>query len=197
MRKILLLLCMPMFAQADITPADIDELAAAEKDQVIEWRRWFHENPELSNREVKTAEYITSKLQDMGLEPKTGIAHNGIVAIIEGGLPGPLVALRTDMDGLPVTEETGLPFASKAKGEYNGQEVGVMHACGHDAHMSMLLGAASILNAKKAQLPGSVMLIFQPAEEGGAGAKAMIDDGILDRWPVKAAYGVHNRPGRS
>ena len=205
MRKILLLLCMPMFAQADITPADIDELAAAEKDQVIEWRRWFHENPELSNRELKTAEYITSKLQDMGLEPKTGIAHNGIVAIIEGGLPGPLVALRTDMDGLPVTEETGLPFASKAKGEYNGQEVGVMHACGHDAHMSMLLGAASILNAKKAQLPGSVMLIFQPAEEGPpagekGGAKMMLEEGIWDERKPEAVFGIHvgiNQPGNS
>jgi len=129
-------------AQAQVTPDRLDRLAAEAQTQVVEWRRWFHQNPELSNREFNTSAQIAEILTEMGLEPRTGIAGTGLVAIIEGGKPGPLVALRTDMDALPVTEQTGLPFASTARSEYNGQEVGVMHACGHDAHMSMLLGAA-------------------------------------------------------
>lgn len=195
----------PAIAQAEITPEKLDQLAAAQQEQVVQWRRWFHANPELSNREVKTAEYIAQQLRDMGLEPKTGIAHNGIVALIEGGLPGPMVAIRSDMDGLPVTEETGLPFASKAKGEYNGEEVGVMHACGHDAHMAMLLGAATVLNSIKAELPGSVMLIFQPAEEGppegeDGGASMMLEEGIWEPLKPEAVFGIHvgiNQPSGS
>ncbi len=132
-------------AQAGITPDQIDQAASDVQPQVVEWRRWFHQNPELSNREFNTSTRIVEILRDMGLEPKTGIAHTGVTAIIEGGKPGPLVAIRTDIDALPVTEQTGLPFASTAKAEYNGQEVGVMHACGHDAHMAMLLGAAKVL----------------------------------------------------
>ena len=195
----------PAIVQAEITPEKLDQLAAAQQEQVVQWRRWFHTNPELSNREVKTAEYIAQQLRDMGLEPKTGIAHNGIVALIEGGLPGPMVAIRSDMDGLPVTEETGLPFASKAKGEYNGQQVGVMHACGHDAHMTMLLGAANVLNSMKAELPGSVMLIFQPAEEGPppgekGGASLMLEEGIWAQRKPEAIFGIHvgiNQPSGS
>ncbi len=207
MKKLLLsvLISLPVFAQAGITPQEIDQLAAAQQEQVVQWRRWFHANPELSNREVKTAQYIAQQLRDMGLEPKTGIAHNGIVALIEGGLPGPLVAIRSDMDGLPVTEETGLPFASKAKGIYNGQEVGVMHACGHDAHMAMLLGAAKVLTSLKDELPGSVMLIFQPAEEGApvgeeGGAKLMLKEGIWEQRKPEAVFGIHvgiNQPANS
>ncbi len=143
--------------RADIDSAELDRLAAETQEQVVQWRRWFHENPELSNREVKTAERLAEILRGMGLEPNTGIARNGLTAVIEGGKPGPMVAIRTDMDGLPVTEETGLPFASKVRTEYNGQDVGVMHACGHDAHMAMLLGAAQILNSIRDELPGSVM----------------------------------------
>jgi amidohydrolase len=207
MQKILLagLLIFPLFAQAGITPAEIDELAAAQQGQVVEWRRWFHQNPELGNREFKTAEYIAAALAGMGIEAKTGIAHTGIVAIIEGGLPGPMVAIRSDMDGLPVTEQTGLPFASQVTAEYNGQETGVMHACGHDAHMAMLLGAAAVLNKMKAELPGSVMLIFQPAEEGPpqgerGGAKYMLEEGIWDERAPEAVFGIHvgiNQPGNA
>jgi amidohydrolase len=159
-------------AQAGITPEEIDQAAAAVQPTVVEWRRWFR------------------------LEPRTGIAHTGVGAIIEGGLAGPLVAIRTDMDGLPVVEQTGLPFASTARSEYNGQDVGVMHACGHDAHMAMVLGAAKVLNDMKAELPGSVMLIFQPAEEGppageDGGASMMLDEGIFaDRKPA-AVFGMH------
>ncbi len=181
---------------AGITPDEIDQAAAAVQPQVVEWRRWFHQNPELSNREFNTSAKIAEILREMGLEPQTGIAHTGVIAIIEGGLPGPLVAIRTDIDGLPVVEQTGLPFASTARSEYNGQDVGVMHACGHDAHMSMVLGAAKILNDMKAELPGSVMLIFQPAEEGppageDGGASMMLNEGIFeDRMPA-AVFGIH------
>ncbi|MDX2428526.1 MAG: amidohydrolase [Xanthomonadales bacterium] len=183
-------------AQAGITPDEIDQAAAAVQPQVVEWRRWFHQNPELSNREFNTSAKIAEILRGMGLEPQTGIAHTGLIAIIEGGLPGPLVAIRTDIDGLPVVEQTGLPFASTARSEYNGQDVGVMHACGHDAHMAMVLGAAKILNDNKAELPGSVMLIFQPAEEGppageDGGASMMLDEGIFAERMPAAVFGIH------
>jgi len=183
-------------AQAQVTPDQLDRLAAEAQTQVVEWRRWFHQNPELSNREFNTAARIAEILTEMGLEPRTGIAGTGLVAIIEGGKPGPLVALRTDMDALPVTEQTGLPFASTARSEYNGQEVGVMHACGHDAHMSMLLGAASVLNSVRQDLAGSVMLIFQPAEEGPptgekGGASLMLEEGIWAERQPDAVFGIH------
>jgi len=144
MLKYLLLLpfLLPLASHGQVSPERLDRLAAEAQTQVVEWRRWFHQNPELSNREFNTAARIAEILTEMGIEPQTGVAGTGLVAIIEGGNPGPLLALRADMDGLPVTEQTGLPFASTARSEYNGQEVGVMHACGHDAHMSMLLGAA-------------------------------------------------------
>ncbi len=198
-----LLLIAPLQLRADIKAAEIDALADGVQAQVVEWRRWFHQNPELSNREFNTEKRLAEILRGMGLEPQTGIAHTGVVAIIEGGKPGPLVALRADMDGLPVTEETGLPFASVAKGEYNGQETGVMHACGHDTHMAMLLGAATVLNALKAELPGSVMLIFQPAEESAppgeeGGAELMLKEGIWDKRKPEAVFGLHvgiNQPG--
>jgi amidohydrolase len=182
--------------EADITAEQLDRLAADSQAQVVEWRRWFHQNPELGNREFNTAQRIAEILRGMGLEPQTGIAHTGVVAVIEGGQPGPLVAIRSDMDALPVAEETGLPFASTAKGEYNGQEVGVMHACGHDAHMAMLLGAAVVLTAVKDELPGSVMLIFQPAEEGPpagerGGAELMLAEGIWAERKPEAIFGLH------
>lgn len=133
---------------------------------VITWRRHLHQFPELSNREFKTAQYITDHLTNLGLEITTNIAHTGVVATLNGAQPGPLIALRADMDALPITELVMLPFASKQKGEYKGQEVGVMHACGHDAHVAILMAVASRLVAQKEQLKGSVMFIFQPAEEG-------------------------------
>ena len=197
MKKLLtILLFLPALASAEITPDRLDQLAADAQPQVIEWRRWFHANPELGNREFNTSARIAEALRDMGLEPQTGIAHTGIVAMIEGGKPGPLVALRADIDALPVTEQTGLPFASQAKGEYRGQEVGVMHACGHDAHISMLLGAARVLTAVRDELAGSVMLIFQPAEEGApegeeGGAELMLKEGIWAERKPDAVFGIH------
>ncbi len=183
-------------AQAGITAEEIDLAAAVVQPQVVEWRRWFHQNPELSNREFNTAARVAEILRGMGLEPRTGIAHTGVIAIIEGALPGPLVAIRTDMDALPVVEKTGLEFASKARSEYNGHDVGVMHACGHDSHMAMVLGAAKVLNDMKAELPGSVMLIFQPAEEGppageDGGASMMLDEGIFEGQKPAAVFGMH------
>ena len=191
-----LFVCSLPMAYAEITEDDIDAAAAATQAQVVEWRRWFHQNPELSNREVNTAAHITKILQGMGLEPRSGVAHTGVVATIKGGLPGPLVAIRADMDGLPVAEQTELPFASTAKSEYNGQEVGVMHACGHDTHIAMVLGAAKVLNDMKAELAGSVMLIFQPAEEGppvgeDGGASMMLDEGIFEPVMPAAVFGIH------
>lgn len=198
MKNILItvLLLIPSLANAQITPAQIDELAADAQEQVVQWRRWFHQNPELGNREFKTSARIAEILEGMGLEVKTGVAHTGVVAVIEGGKPGPLVALRADIDALPVKEQTGLPFASEAKGEYRGQEVDVMHACGHDNHMAMLLGAAQVLNALKADLAGSVMLIFQPAEEGTpqgeeGGAELMLKEGIWEEDKPEAVFGMH------
>jgi len=198
-----LLILLPVSVLAQISPKQLDKLASATQPQVVQWRRWFHENPELSNREFNTSARVARILTEMGLEPQTGIAHTGVVAIIEGGRPGPMVAIRADMDGLPVTEATGLPFASKVRGEYNGQEVGVMHACGHDSHMAMLLGAAQVLNSVKDELPGSVMLIFQPAEEGApegeqGGAELMLKEGVFSQRKPEAVFGLHvgiNQPG--
>ena len=191
-----LVFLVPFSAQAQITPMKLDSLAAEAQPQVVEWRRWFHENPELSNREFNTAKKIEEVLREMGLEPQTGIAQTGIVAVIEGGKPGPMVAIRSDMDGLPVVEQTGLPFASTKTDVYNGQDVGVMHACGHDNHMSMLLGAAWVLNSVKDDLAGSVMLIFQPAEEGApegeeGGAELMLKEGIWADSKPEAVFGIH------
>ena len=183
--------------QAPASQQAIDKAAAAIEQQMLEWRRHLHTNPELSNREVETAKYIVDKLRSFGLEPRSGVARHGVVATLQGGRPGPVVALRSDMDGLPVTEETKLPFASRARGEYNGREVGVMHACGHDTHMAMLLAVAKILSDMRADLPGSVKFIFQPAEEGAprgeepAGARAMVEAGVLKDPAVDAIFGIH------
>ena len=164
--------------------------------KVIGWRHDLHQFPELSNREFRTAEKVTKHLQNLGLEVKTGIAHTGVVAILEGGKPGPLIALRADMDGLPVVEMTGLPFASKEKDNYNGQEVGVMHACGHDAHVAILMGVAEFLASVRSDLPGSVMFIFQPAEEGPpvgeeGGAQLMLKEGIWKEKKPEVVFGLH------
>ncbi len=171
--------------------------------QVIQWRHHFHQNPELSNREYKTARQIARHLKKMGLEVQTGIAHTGVVGILKGDKPGPVVALRADIDALPVEEKTGLPYASKVKTTYVGQEVGVMHACGHDAHIAILLGVASVLSEMKPTIPGTVKFIFQPAEEGPpageeGGAKLMIKEGVLD-GPVKpeAIFALHVWPDRA
>ncbi|MBV1910720.1 MAG: amidohydrolase [Kangiellaceae bacterium] len=162
--------------------------------KVIEWRRHLHKNPELSNREFNTAIYIAEYLKKLGLSVETKVAHTGVVAILDSGKPGPTVALRADMDALPIREAVKLPFRSNIKGEYNGKIVPVMHACGHDAHMAMLMGAAKILNDKKNQLRGKVKFIFQPAEEGApdnetGGAEVMVQQGVMNN--VDTIFGLH------
>ena len=174
----------------------LDALARAAEEDVIAWRHWFHENPELSNREYKTSERVAEVLREIGLRPKTGIAHTGVVAVLKGGLPGPVIALRADMDGLPVTERVSLPWASKVKTKYQGRETGVMHACGHDTHVAILLGVARVLKNIQEELPGTVKFVFQPAEEGAppneeGGAKLMVKEGVLKNPDVEAMFGLH------
>lgn len=174
----------------------VDQLIIDVEPKVIEWRRHFHENPELSNREFRTAEKIAEYLKSLGLEVKTGIAHTGVVGILNGNQPGPVVALRADIDALPVTERTPVPFASKVIDTYNGAETGVMHACGHDAHISMLMGVAEVLSKIKNELKGTVLFIFQPAEEGApigeeGGAELMIKEGVLKNPNVDVIFGLH------
>jgi amidohydrolase len=187
----------PRGIPASALAGDIDRLVAASEAEVIAWRRHLHANPELSNREVETAKYIVERLRSFGLEPQTNVAKTGVVALLKGAKPGPVVALRADMDGLPVREESDLPFASKAVGEYEGQSVGVMHACGHDTHMAVVLGSAKVLTSLKDKLAGSVKFIFQPAEEGAplaerpAGAELMVQEGVLDNPRVDAVFGLH------
>jgi len=175
---------------------EIDTRAQAVNAQVIAWRRDFHQHPELGNREVRTARVIAEQLRRLGLEVRTAVGKTGVVGVLRGAKPGKVVALRADMDALPVTEETDLPFKSTARAEYNGREVGVMHACGHDAHVAMLLGVAEVLTTIKERLPGSVVFIFQPAEEGPpegekGGATLMIEEGVLDNPKVDAIFGQH------
>ncbi|HEU4628416.1 MAG TPA: amidohydrolase [Gemmatimonadaceae bacterium] len=176
--------------------ARADAAVAAVMPRVIAWRRDIHQHPELSNRETRTAALVAEQLKALGLEVRTGVAHTGVVGVLRGGKPGPVVALRADMDALPVTEEVDVPFRSTVRSTYNGQEVGVMHACGHDAHTAMLLGAATVLAGMKADLPGTVVFLFQPAEEGvpageTGGAGQMVKEGALDQPKVDAIFGLH------
>ena len=177
-------------------PARLEQLARGIEPKVIEWRRHFHQNPELSNREIKTAAKIEAHLRSLGMEVQTGIAHTGVVGILKGGKPGPVIALRADMDALPVTERNSLPFASKVTTTFNDQEVGVMHACGHDTHMAILMGVAEILASMKNELKGTVKFIFQPAEEGSpkgeeGGAELMVKEGVLESPKVDVIFGLH------
>ncbi|HET7216698.1 MAG TPA: amidohydrolase [Vicinamibacterales bacterium] len=185
-----------------ISAAAQDPLARIEQETakvvpaVTEIRHQIHQNPELSNREEKTAALVAAHLRKLGLEVKTGVARHGVVALLKGGRPGPVVAVRADMDALPVTEQTNLPFASKVRSTYLGQEVGVMHACGHDVHTAVQLGVASVLTAMKAELPGTVKFIFQPAEEGAppgeeGGAALMVKEGVLQNPRPQAVFGLH------
>jgi amidohydrolase len=174
----------------------IDEAAAAIEEKVIGWRRHFHQHPELSNREVETGRQVAEHLQKLGLTVQAPVAHTGVVGLLRGGRPGPVVALRADMDALPVAEQVDLPFASKRTAEYEGQKVGVMHACGHDTHTAMLMGVAEILCGLKEQLPGTVKFLFQPAEEGPprgeeGGAALMIKQGALENPKPDAIFGLH------
>lgn len=194
-----LLLSAALAAQDAPAPqqrTEVTAAAAALQDKVIAWRRDIHQHPELGNREFRTAELVADHLRALGLEPQTGIAHTGVTAVLKGGQPGPRIALRADMDALPVTEQTGLPFASTATTEFNGQQTGVMHACGHDAHTAILMGVAEALADMRAELPGEVLFVFQPAEEGApegeeGGAKLMLEEGIFEGFRPDAVFGLH------
>ncbi len=198
------LTCAPLLAaQAPNTPPlpagvtrDLAARVVAVTPKVVAWRRDLHANPELSGLETRTAGVVAAHLKALGLEVKTDVggAH-GVIAILRGGRPGPAVALRADMDALPVTEQTGLPFASKVTTQYNGQTVGVMHACGHDAHTAILMGVAEVLAGMRATLPGTVTFLFQPDEEGNGGAQRMLDAGAFDSPRVEVVYGLHTWPG--
>lgn len=187
------------FAQPDAKlQSKLDLMAKEIAGKVIQWRRQIHQHPELSNRETKTAAMVAEHLKSLGMEVTTGIAKTGVIGLLKGGKPGPVIALRADMDALPVTERNGLPFASKEKTVFNGQETGVMHACGHDAHVAILMGVAEILAKHKNDLRGTVKFVFQPAEEGPpageeGGADLMIKEGALENPKVEAIFGLHVR----
>ncbi len=166
------------------------------EEQLIEWRRDIHQHPELSNREFRTAKLVAEHLRALGMEVTTDVAVTGVVGVLKGGKPGPVLALRADMDALPVTEQVDVPFASKQKSTYRDEEVGVMHACGHDTHVAILMAAAEVFSKNRAQLPGTLMFIFQPAEEGApkgeeGGAELMLKEGLFDRLKPEAIFGLH------
>lgn len=204
-RRLLLGLGAISFIPADIFAATGDNtkiaaLAKKYQPKVVEWRRHFHQYPELSNREYKTAAFVAVELKRLGLEVREKIAHTGVIGILKGAKPGPTVALRADMDALPVIDKTGLAFASKETGEYEGKTVPIDHACGHDAHIAMLLGAANVLSEMKNEIAGQIMFLFQPAEEGSpkgetGGAKLMVEEGVLENPKVKSIFGIHVWPG--
>ena len=196
-----LLLTITMFTSVfAFAQHGLDKDIANIEGKVIEWRRDFHQHPELSNREFKTAEKIAAHLKSLGMEVQTGIAHTGVVGILKGNKPGKVIALRADIDGLPVAERADLPFKSTAKGEYNGEEVPVMHACGHDTHIAILMGVAEIMSENKDKINGTIKFIFQPAEEGAptgeeGGAKLMVKEGVLKNPDVDAIFGLHISSG--
>jgi amidohydrolase len=200
MRRILLAFTIIFSISAPTLAIDmsreIDAATTKIMPKVIEWRRFIHQHPELGNREIKTAKFIEDHLRQLGMEVRTGIAKTGVVGILKGSQPGPVIGLRADIDGLPVTERNSLPFASKESSEYNGQKVGVMHACGHDTHIAMLLGTAEVLSGMKDKIKGTVVFIFQPAEEGPptgeeGGASLMVKEGVMDNPKIDAIFGLH------
>ena len=186
----------PRMPSVSSLTSEIDRRASQAEAKVIAWRRDIHQHPELGNREFRTAGIVAEHLKNMGLEVTTGVAYTGVVALLRGGQPGPVVALRADMDALPVSEEVDLPFASKARAIWEGEEVGVMHACGHDCHVAILMGVAEVLAGLREQVPGSVKFIFQPAEEGPpdgeeGGAQLMVSQGVLENPRPAAIFGLH------
>jgi amidohydrolase len=195
----LFLLCstLSLSAQSSLSlKKQADLMADKMESKVVEWRRDFHQHPELSNREFKTAEKVAAHLRALGMEVRTGIAYTGVVGILKGGKPGPVIGLRADMDALPVAERVDVPFKSVTTSTYNGEAVGVMHACGHDTHVAMLMGVAEILTSMKNDLAGTVVFVFQPAEEGPpegeeGGAPLMIKEGVLDNPKIEAMFGLH------
>lgn len=194
-------------AQEASLEAQIRERSAAVEKKLIGWRRHIHQHPELGDQEQRTSRLVAEHLKRLGLDVQTGMARTGVVGILKGAKPGPVVGLRADMDALPVTEPQGLPFASRARAGYYGKEVGVMHACGHDAHTAMLMATAEVLAGMKERLPGTVMFIFQPAEEGSSvvmpgegkswGAKLMLEEGLFKNVKPDAIFAVHVMPGPS
>jgi amidohydrolase len=200
MKKMFCIACLFCFkisiAQTNNTRAIIQGASDKIEQKVIDWRRDIHEHPELGNRELRTAALVAKHLQSLGIEVKTGVGITGVVGILNGGKPGPVIGLRADMDALPVLERTPVPFASKAKSQYNGQETAVMHACGHDSHVAILMGVAEILSGMKKDLKGTVKFIFQPAEEGSpkgesGGADLMVKEGVLDNPKVDVIFALH------
>jgi len=195
---LLLLALVAQQPRATTLAAEVDRRVPSVMDSVVAWRRDIHEHPELSGQEVRTARLVASHLQALGMDVRTGVGGTGVVGILKGGRPGGVVALRADMDALPVTEEVDLPFRSRVKAIVNGQEVGVMHACGHDTHVAMLLGAATVLASMRDRIPGTVKFVFQPAEEasgtGTSGASSMIKDGVLENPAPGAIFGLHVFP---
>ncbi|HJU90763.1 MAG TPA: amidohydrolase [Gemmatimonadaceae bacterium] len=183
-------------AQSKPLGDDLERRIAALEEKVVAWRRDIHQHPELGNRETRTAKLVADHLRALGYQVQTGVAHTGVVGVLKGGKPGPVVLLRADMDALPVTERVNLPFASKVKAMFNGAEVGVMHACGHDTHVAILMGVAEVMAGIKDQIPGTLKLVFQPAEEGPpqgeqGGAELMVKQGVLDAPKVDAAFALH------
>lgn len=196
MKRILIAALLPLSAFAQNNDAKVNELSARLDPKVIAWRRDIHQNPELGNRETRTAALVAAHLRSLGMEVKTGVATTGVVGILRGGKPGPVVLLRADMDALPVAERNSLPFASKARTNYNGQDVGVMHACGHDTHVAILMGVAELLSSMKSDLKGTVKFVFQPAEEGvpigeKGGAEQMVKEGVMENPKVDVCFGLH------
>jgi amidohydrolase len=195
------LVALPVTGAPAGSPLDarIDQEAQKVAPQLVEIRHRIHQNPELSNRETQTAELVATYLRGLGLEARTGIAKTGVVALLKGGKPGPVIAVRADMDALPVIEETDFPFKSTKKDTFLGQQVGVAHACGHDIHTSVELGVAAVLSSIQKDLPGSVLFIFQPAEEGPppgekGGAKLMLEEGLFQQYKPTAVFGLHSFP---
>lgn len=197
MRHALLMIALILFWTPTVAQNyELQTRYAELEPKVVQWRRDIHQNPELSNREFKTAEKIAAHLKSLGIEVQTGVAHTGVVGVLKGDLPGKVVGLRADMDALPVTERNDLPFRSEVRAEFNGEEVGVMHACGHDTHVAILMGTAEILAKNKDKIRGTVKFIFQPAEEGApkgeeGGALLMVKEGVLKNPDVDAIFGLH------
>ena len=200
MKKLIVILLLFCFKITTAQTSNYSELITEKANQieqkVIDWRHDFHQNPELGNHEVRTAAIIAKHLKSLGIEVKTGVAVTGVVGILKGDKPGPVIALRADMDGLPVEEKNNLPYASKVKTTYNGKETYVMHACGHDGHVAILMGVAEMLSTMKKELRGTVKFIFQPAEEGAQkgeeyGAEFMVKQGVLENPKVDVIFGLH------
>ncbi len=203
--RVALIILLPfsssVWAQDGVSPLaeEIDRRAAEVESKVIEWRRDIHQNPELGNREFRTAAKVAEHLRNLGMEVRTEVGHTGVIGVLRGHRAGPVVALRADMDALPVTEQVDLPFASTVRTIYNDQDVGVMHACGHDNHVAILMGVAEIMTGMQDRLPGSVKFIFQPAEEGppdgeDGGARLMLREGAFENPRPEVAFGLHVTP---